>query len=281
MFDISGVGRKLEILIDRLTGQDHTNQRQCNQQHDQEHGFHDSTSAIRSAASQVELRLTLIWISLVTVGSPGHNPALVAVNARLTSWAFLLRLCAKSVTKFVKVQSAALLRAVMDILSHGLWGGIAFGRKSRRSFWLAFAIGLAPDLLSFGILWIAVILGLADPPDFSNGTPPESTIPLYVHYLYDITHSFVVFLFTFFLIWFATRRPRWEIAAWGLHVLVDVPTHSHAFFATPVLWPLIGWKFDGWQWMTPAILIPNYVLLALLYAWFLSRSVRTDAGRAN
>ena len=138
----------------------------------------------------------------------------------------------------------------MDILSHGLWGGIAFGRKSRRSFWLAFAIGLAPDLLSFGILWIAVILGLADPPDFSNGTPPESTIPLYVHYLYDITHSFVVFLFTFFLIWFATRRPRWEIAAWGLHVLVDVPTHSHAFFATPVLWPLIGWKFDGWQWMT-------------------------------
>jgi membrane-bound metal-dependent hydrolase YbcI (DUF457 family) len=116
----------------------------------------------------------------------------------------------------------------MDILSHGLWGGIAFGRKSRRSFWLAFAIGLAPDLLSFGILWTAVILGLADPPDFSHGTPPESTIPPYVHHLYDVTHSFLVFLFVFLLIWFATKRPRWEVAAWGLHVLVDVPTHSHA-----------------------------------------------------
>ena len=40
----------------------------------------------------------------------------------------------------------------MDIVSHGLWGAIAFGRKSRSSFWLAFLIGLAPDLFSFGIL---------------------------------------------------------------------------------------------------------------------------------
>ena len=126
----------------------------------------------------------------------------------------------------------------MDILSHGLWGGIVFGRKSRPSFWLAFVIGLAPDLLSFGILWAAVILGLANSPDFSHGTPPESTIPQYVHHLYNITHSFVVFLVVFALSWIVTKRPRWEVAAWGLHVLVDVPTHSHAFFATPVLWPI-------------------------------------------
>jgi hypothetical protein len=33
--------------------------------------------------------------------------------------------------------------------------------------------------------------------------------------------------------------------------------------------------------MTPAILIPNYLLLALLYAWFLSRSVRTVPGRPD
>ena len=32
----------------------------------------------------------------------------------------------------------------MDIVSHGLWGALAFGRKNRRSFWLAFGIGLAP-----------------------------------------------------------------------------------------------------------------------------------------
>ena len=161
----------------------------------------------------------------------------------------------------------------MDILSHGLWGAIAFGRRNRPSFWLAFFIGLAPDLLSFGILWMAVVLGMAETPDFSRGTPPASTIPPYVHDLYNVTHSFLIFLLMFLLAWAWLKGPLWELAAWGLHVLVDVPTHSHAFFPTPVLWPVFDWKFDGWQWMTPAILIPNYLLLALCYAWFVSRAV--------
>jgi hypothetical protein len=159
----------------------------------------------------------------------------------------------------------------MDILSHGLWGAIAFGRKSRASFWLAFVIGLAPDLFSFGILWTAATIGLSEKPDFSHGTPPESTIPLYVHQLYNVTHSFIIFILAFVLLWLLLRRPLWELSAWGLHVLVDIPTHSFAFFPTPFLWPLSTWKFDGWQWMTPTILVPNYVLLALLYAWFLWR----------
>lgn len=162
----------------------------------------------------------------------------------------------------------------MDIVSHGLWGAITFGRKSRPSFGLAFVIGLAPDLFSFGILWAAATLGFSEKPDFSHGTPPESTIPLYVHHLYNVTHSFVLFLLVFVLIRIVFKRPLWELAAWGLHVLVDIPTHSFTFFPTPFLWPLSDWKFDGWQWMTPTILVPNYVLLSLLYAWYLSRPCR-------
>jgi len=169
----------------------------------------------------------------------------------------------------------------MDIVSHGLWGSIAFGRKSRSSFWLAFVIGMAPDLFSFGILWLAAVLGLSEKPDFSNGTPPESTIPQYVHYLYNVTHSFIVFLAVFFLIWLLRKRPLWELAAWGLHVLVDVPTHSYAFFPTPVLWPLFNWKFNGWQWMTPSVLIPNFVLLSVLYAWYLWQPYRTKGKQEN
>jgi hypothetical protein len=160
-------------------------------------------------------------------------------------------------------------QTAVDILSHGLWGGVAFGRRSRRSFWLAFVLGLAPDLLSFGILWAAVILGVAKKPDFSHGTPPEATIPEYVHALYNVTHSFLVFLLVFFVVWVLHRRPMWELAAWGLHLLVDVPTHSYAFFPTPIFWPFFNWKFDGWQWMNPAILIPNYALLAFVYTWLL------------
>ena len=166
----------------------------------------------------------------------------------------------------------------MDILSHGLWGAIAFGRRSRPSFWLTFVIGLAPDLLSFGLLWVAVGLGMADKPDFSHGTPPESTIPHYVHHLYNVTHSLVVFLVVFLLVWALLRRPLWELAAWGLHVLVDVPTHSYAFFPTPVFWPFFNWKFDGWQWTAPAILIPNYVLLVSFYGWFALQSINAKRG---
>jgi hypothetical protein len=162
----------------------------------------------------------------------------------------------------------------MDIVSHGLWGALAFGRSSRPSFRLAFVIGLAPDLLSFGILWTAATLGVSPTPDFSHGTPPESTIPDYVHALYNVTHSLLVFLAIFLVVWLLRKQPLWELGAWGLHVLVDIPTHSYAFFPTPVFWPLSDWKFDGWQWMTPEILIPNWVLLSLLYAWFLSRAYR-------
>jgi hypothetical protein len=96
-----------------------------------------------------------------------------------------------------------------------------------------------------------------------------------VHDLYNVTHSLIIFLLVFLVFWAFLKRPVWELGAWGLHVLVDVPTHSYAFFPTPMLWPLFGWRFDGWQWMTPAILIPNYVLLALCYAWFASRCVQT------
>lgn len=160
----------------------------------------------------------------------------------------------------------------MDFVSHGLWGSITFGRKNRSSFCLAFAIGMAPDLFSFGVLYVAATFGLSSKPDFSHGTPPESTIPQYVHHLYNVTHSFVIFLAVFFLVWLFLKRPVWELGAWGVHVLADVPLHSYAFFPTPVLWPLSDWKFDGWQWMTPVIIVSNYVLLAVCYAWFAIRS---------
>ena len=165
----------------------------------------------------------------------------------------------------------------MDIVSHGLWGSLAFGRKNRGSFWLAFGIGLAPDLFSFGVLWAAATLGLSPKPDFSHGIPPESSIPPYVHHLYDVTHSFVVFLAVFALLWLLAKRPVWELGAWGLHVLVDIPTHSFAFFPTPFLWPLSDWKFDGWQWSQPVILIPNFTVLFLLYGWFLLQQARPIA----
>lgn len=161
----------------------------------------------------------------------------------------------------------------MDILSHGLWGGVAVGRKSRKSFWLAFALGVAPDLFSFGIFTAMVTLGLASGPDWSARPPDPSLIPDYVYSLYDITHSLVVFLAVFLAVWLWRKKPLWEMSAWAIHVMLDIFTHSENFFPTPFLWPLSDFHVDGRSWGDPLIFIPNVLLLVALYGyWWYARN---------
>lgn len=159
----------------------------------------------------------------------------------------------------------------MDIVSHGLWGGIAFGRNSIRSYLLAFLFGLAPDLLSFGIFFMAVFLGRADHPPWGEGHPPPEQIPGYIHQLYNISHSLIIFALLFFVLWFFTRRPVWESLAWGLHIIMDIFTHSYQFFPTPFLWPVSDLKFNGYNWSAPEIFFPNIAMLFTLYLWFFLR----------
>jgi hypothetical protein len=158
----------------------------------------------------------------------------------------------------------------MDIFSHGLYGGVAFGRKSRWSYWLAFFFGIAPDLFSFGLFFILTFLGFAEHPDWSSGNHPDpSAIPAFVHSLYDGTHSLVVFAVVFGLVWLIRKRPLIEMLGWPLHISVDIPTHSEKFFPTPFLWPISDFHVNGTNWGRPEIFIPNLLVLAGLYfAWF-------------
>ena len=160
----------------------------------------------------------------------------------------------------------------MDIFSHGLYGGVAFGRKSKKDYWTAFAFGLLPDLLSFGVLF-AFMIGTAVWtgvwPDGPRGGPPElASIPGYVFSLYNLTHSFVTFAVVFGLVWFFRKAPLLTMCAWPLHILVDIFTHSDEFFPTPFLWPLSDYRFDGRSWGDPTIFIPNVLLLTLLYGYW-------------
>ncbi len=166
----------------------------------------------------------------------------------------------------------------MDFLSHGLWGGIAVGRASRRSFWTAFLIGMAPDLCSFGLLFADGLLthGL----DFFNGLghpPDRALIPAYIDPLYNATHSLLVFAAVFALVWLVRRRPLWELGAWGLHIALDIFTHSAEFFPTPFLWPLSDARVNGVPWSEPWIFFGNVLLLATLYAWFWLRRRKARA----
>ena len=66
------------------------------------------------------------------------------------------------------------------------------------------------------------------------------------------------------------------MGAWGLHLVMDIFTHSDAFFPTPFLWPLSNAHFDGLPWVNPLIYIPNVLLLAVLYAWFFLKRKKAD-----
>ena len=158
----------------------------------------------------------------------------------------------------------------MDIISHGLYGGIAVGRKSKKSYWLAFILGIAPDLLAFGPYFLLVLFGILPRQNFSVEPPAQALMPDFVQTSYAITHSLVIFLIVFALVWLILRRPMWELGAWGLHILVDIPTHSYTFFPTPFLWPISNFEVDGHAWGTPEIFIPNVALLIVLYlSWYL------------
>jgi hypothetical protein len=159
----------------------------------------------------------------------------------------------------------------MDILSHGLWGGAVFGRKSRKSFWIAFAAGILPDILVFGPHFVQSIFR-----GFDFGPPDANIIPSNIYNGYELTHSLVIFIVVFGLVWFFRHRPMWELGAWGLHILMDIPTHSTSFFPTPFLWPIADVRIDGHPWSSPEIFIPNVILLVIIYTLWWRRKPKTD-----
>lgn len=170
----------------------------------------------------------------------------------------------------------------MDIISHGLWGGIAFGRKNQKRFLLAFAFGVLPDLFSFGIAFVVRIL--SGKFDFEHHGPPElAGIPSYVDTLYNFTHSLIIFVVIFILVWVIFKRPILEMLAWPFHIILDIFTHSSAFFPTPFLFPLSDFTIDGIAWSHPAVYIPNLTLLLIFYTWFFytKRKKRTPTKEVN
>lgn len=159
----------------------------------------------------------------------------------------------------------------MDIFSHGLWGGVALGRKQKSLYWWSFGFGMMPDLLSFGVYTVANFFSLVSGPEWNPALIPQS-----VHVLYSITHSFVIFVPIFGLVWFLRKKPFLPLLAWSLHILVDIPTHSASFFPTPFLWPVSNIIVDGVSWARPIVFYPDVVLLVVVYLvwWINSRRNR-------
>lgn len=180
----------------------------------------------------------------------------------------------------------------MDVFSHGLWAGVAakgvnkVQKRRRVNIWAAVLWGAFPDLFAFTIPFIWIFWGVAfgghSFADF-GGRPPiaEPTSPdtrwlfQLSHVLYNMSHSVVIFAIVFFVVWVYFRQVRVELLGWLLHILMDVPTHTYAFFPTPVLWPIADWKFNGIHWGQWWFIVLNYSLLLLAYALLHQRHTRS------
>lgn len=147
----------------------------------------------------------------------------------------------------------------MDTLAHGLWSFAVFHNKKYAL--LATFFGVLPDILSFGILFIINLIN----GNFHRGPPPLNTIPKWLFAAYNLTHSLVVFIAVFLIVFLITKSWFWPLLAWAIHIIIDVPTHSTKFFPTPFLWPISDYVFNGISWATPWFMLLNYGSLLIVF----------------
>ncbi len=154
----------------------------------------------------------------------------------------------------------------MDVLAHTLWTSAVYQKWPwRLRLWAAF-FGVAPDLFSFGLLFVQNFL--------SRGVywgPPELIqIPAYVYIMYNLTHSLVIFIGVFLILYFIKGRTiPWIIGGWLLHIVIDMFTHGRDFFPTPWLWPISKYTIDSFSWSEPWFMALNYTALSMVYLlWY-------------
>ncbi len=153
----------------------------------------------------------------------------------------------------------------MDIISHALLTNLVFKDAPTEQRLVATAFGIIPDLVSFGPMFNSLFLRKI----LFFKKPPQSLFPAYVMRLYNIFHSFIIWL-AVFLILLVCGFYWWAIAicGWGFHILLDVFTHNRRAFPTPILWPLSKFHFSGIGWSNKWFMIFNYTVILFLYIFF-------------
>jgi len=82
---------------------------------------------------------------------------------------------------------------------------------------------------------------------------------------YNYTHSIFVWLLVTLLIWAVIKKFPWVLLAWGLHITIDVFSHTFDFFSTPFLFPFSNFEISIIAWSHPVFMLINYSLLLILY----------------
>ncbi len=177
----------------------------------------------------------------------------------------------------------------MDVLAHTLWAnagaraGNKLSQKKGGSFhtnvgWTAF-FGIFPDLFAFTIPFVLAfykvifggqsLSGLRDHHGLAGGFDTAA-------YLYQFSHSLVVWAFVFGVVWYFAKRPRYELLGWALHILIDIPSHAIGFYPTPFLFPISEYRFPyGVSWSNTWYMIINYSALAFVWVRIILKKMRS------
>ena len=153
----------------------------------------------------------------------------------------------------------------MDIISHALWTNLIFKEIEPVQRSVIVAFGVFPDIVSFSFVTLKYFFRKT----MHYTDPPLNVFPKYVFKVYNATHSLVIWLAVFLILkiaglsWLALA-----IGGWGLHILLDVFTHTSDFFPTPILWPFSDFHFSGINWSNKWFMLFNYAVLLFLYLVF-------------
>lgn len=163
----------------------------------------------------------------------------------------------------------------MDVLAHSLWTNVMFRlipatRTRSKTTWWGIFFGVFPDLFAFTPLFLVIFyniiflhqrFALARPERNAAHFPLEAL----TGHLYNISHSLITWAVVFAVSWLLARRMPWILFGWCLHILIDIFSHSNAFYPTPFLWPVSKFHVNGWSWGDPVFMAINYGSIALVY----------------
>ncbi len=176
----------------------------------------------------------------------------------------------------------------MDILAHTLWANAGARGLNKiqekkgkpkiiHAGWTGFW-GVFPDLFAFTIPFILVIFrvitGELSLSSFGDHHGPVAGFDL-ASYLYQYSHSLVIWVAVFAIVWIISKRPRYELLGWALNILIDIPSHAIGFYPTPFLFPISEYRFPyGVDWSNMWYMIINYSGLILVWTGIMVSRLR-------
>lgn len=177
----------------------------------------------------------------------------------------------------------------MDTFSHAAWGFATLRWRGSRPAWLGVVAGASPDLLfylpysveqaraeGFRSLFLTGSFNM-----WKTGGPPLPPILAAAYTKYYIYSHSLVLLTAVLLLLFTLRQRSWLWLGipYGLHILMDIPTHER--FAVQPFFPLSDWAFVGLTWGDPRIFWPHLILLIGTLLWVRKKYGSTRTTRSQ